>query len=165
MGYTSLLNNQVPGLWSVVSYPSLKPLASWIKDLHFRVAFLREWLTNGQPKAFPLPVFFFPQGFMTGSLQVHARKYKVAINSLSFSFAFYDEYDVNKISESPENGVIVYGLWMEGARWDAATKQLDESLPGETYSMMVPIHFLPSKNHSPDKKLFACPVYKTSTRA
>jgi len=31
--YKSLLVNQVPGNWQAISYPSLKPLGSWIKDL------------------------------------------------------------------------------------------------------------------------------------
>ena len=59
--YTSMLNNQVPGIWAVVSFASLKTLASWVIDLIFRVQFMRKWLLNGQPSAFPLPVFFFPQ--------------------------------------------------------------------------------------------------------
>lgn len=75
--YTSFMNNQVPALWSRVSFASLKSLASWNKDLLFRVAFMRGWLTGGQPTCFPLPVFFFPQGFMTGTLQTFARKYQV----------------------------------------------------------------------------------------
>lgn len=38
---------------------------------------MRGWLKEGQPACFPLPVFFFPQGFMTGTLQTFARKYQV----------------------------------------------------------------------------------------
>lgn len=38
---------------------------------------MRGWLKEGQPACFPLPVFFFPQGFMTGTLQTYARKYQV----------------------------------------------------------------------------------------
>ena len=30
--YQSLLNNRVPLLWEENAYPSLKPLASWIRD-------------------------------------------------------------------------------------------------------------------------------------
>ena len=35
---------------------------------------MRSWLTNGQPACFNLPAFYFPQGFMTGVLQMHARR-------------------------------------------------------------------------------------------
>ena len=59
--YTSFLNNQVPGLWEKVSFASLKTLGSWVSDLCYRVDFMRQWLLNGQPATFPLPVFFFPQ--------------------------------------------------------------------------------------------------------
>ena len=60
--YYSMLNNQVPKLWDKLAYPSLKPLASWIADLADRVAFMLEWLTNGNPTCYWISGFFFPQG-------------------------------------------------------------------------------------------------------
>eukprot|EP00965_Chrysotila_dentata_P094834 3136619-Pleurochrysis_carterae.AAC.1 len=66
--YSSMLKNQVPGLWNKVCYPSLKPLSSWMKDLQERVAFMSLWLKSGRPNCFTLPAFFFPQGFMTDNL-------------------------------------------------------------------------------------------------
>ena len=59
--YTSFLNNQLPRIWERASFASLKSLGSWVTDLVFRVKFMRQWLVQGQPAAFPLPVFFFPQ--------------------------------------------------------------------------------------------------------
>lgn len=47
---------------------------------------MRNWLVHGPPHCFWLPGFFFPQGFMTGVLQMHARKYSIPIDSLSFGF-------------------------------------------------------------------------------
>ena len=72
--YTDFLNNKVPGLWEKVAYPSLKPLGGWIVDYHRRIDFMRTWLTKGNPKLYWLSGFFFPQGFMTGVLQMHARR-------------------------------------------------------------------------------------------
>lgn len=60
--YTAFLNNQLPQNWKRVSYPSLKPLGSWYKDLLERVAFLDSWLKNDQPASYWLSGFFFPQG-------------------------------------------------------------------------------------------------------
>lgn len=85
--YQSFMNNQVPALWSRASFASLKTLASWNKDLLFRVVFMRRWLKGGQPACFPLPVFFFPQGFMTGTLQTFARKYQVHISHFFFAIS------------------------------------------------------------------------------
>lgn len=59
--YTAFMNNQLPSIWESVSFASLKTLGSWVNDLIYRVDFMRGWLKNGQPAAFPLPVFFFPQ--------------------------------------------------------------------------------------------------------
>jgi len=84
--YMGTLNNIVPANWANVAYPSLKPLASWIQDLFDRIQFQRSWLHDGQPKVFWLGGFYFPQGFMTGTLQNHARKYQLPIDELKFSF-------------------------------------------------------------------------------
>ncbi len=66
--YYSLINNQVPKSWEAVAYPSLKPLASWIKDLNERVDFMSAWLKNGNPNCYWISGLFFPQGFLTGVL-------------------------------------------------------------------------------------------------
>jgi len=66
--YLSLTNGRVPFNWEKVAYPSLKPLASWFEDMKLRVQFINEWLTQGEPAAFWISGFFFPQGFMTGVL-------------------------------------------------------------------------------------------------
>ncbi len=97
--YVSFLQGSVPDLWSNVAYPSLKPLASWVEDLKVRVSFIRNWLEIGQPKIFNLPAFYFPQGFMTAVLQLHARKYKIAINTLKFKFEVLSETNQKNCEE------------------------------------------------------------------
>lgn len=45
--YTSIINGQVPLNWEKKAYPSLKPLASWFRDLLQRVEVINEWLSTG----------------------------------------------------------------------------------------------------------------------
>lgn len=45
--YTSIINGQVPGNWEKKAYPSLKPLASWFRDLLQRVEVINDWLMSG----------------------------------------------------------------------------------------------------------------------
>lgn len=163
--YTRMLNNQVPGNWEAVAYPCLKPLASWITDMHMRVAFLRKWLVNGKPEAYWLNAFFFPQGFLTAVQQSFSRKYKIAIDILKFSFEFQTYFEVNQIEAVPEDGCLVYGLYMEGSRWDADSMVLADPFPGEKYSLAPLILFSPNESYTPDTEDYAMPLYKTSVRA
>lgn len=84
--YLAFQNNTLPGIWKKVSYSSLKPLASWFKDMIERVEFLRTWLMDKLPNCFWMSGFYFPQGFLTGVLQNHSRNYKIPIDTLSFRF-------------------------------------------------------------------------------
>ena len=83
---TSIFNNQVAAMWEAVAYPSLKPLAAWIEDLTQRISFIQGWIDDGTPPSYWLSGFFFPQAFLTGTLQNFARKYAVSIDTVSFDF-------------------------------------------------------------------------------
>ncbi|EPY33889.1 dynein heavy chain [Strigomonas culicis] len=54
---------------------------------------------------------------------------------------------------------------MECARWDDASKSLEESRPKELYVDMPIIHLDPIELRVPSPKDYVCPVYKTLTRA
>ena len=58
--YSAMLNSQVPPNWKSISYPSLKPLSSWVLDLIERVQFMDDWLKYGNPNCYWISGFFFP---------------------------------------------------------------------------------------------------------
>ena len=116
----SLFDNLVPIAWQPnVGFLSLKPLASWINDMNERITFLSKWVESGAPATFWISGFFFPQAFFTGTLQNYARKYKIAIDQLSYDFKVCDDAAPSSITEPPEDGCFVYGMYMEGARWNS----------------------------------------------
>ena len=79
----SLYTNMVPGMWAKKAYPSLKPLASWFRDLSTRVETFSTWIATAMPKVFWIPAFTYPSGYNTALLQTSARKNGIAIDTLS----------------------------------------------------------------------------------
>ena len=82
-----LIHGFVPDSWLEVSYPTLKPLASYIRDLNLRILTLEKWVLDQKPpEVFWLSGFFFTQSFLTAILQNFARKYSIEIDALQFDF-------------------------------------------------------------------------------
>ncbi|KAJ8926979.1 hypothetical protein NQ314_020604 [Rhamnusium bicolor] len=105
---TSILTGRIPQMWAKKSYPSLKPLGSYVNDFLTRLAFLQ------------------------------------VMKQANFN-------------RPPDDGVYVYGLFLDGARWNLQTMELDESLPK---LWLKPI----KRSDLQERKSYTCPVYKTAER-
>ena len=55
-----------------------------------------------------MPGLFFPQGFLTGVLQVHARKYDLPIDELSFHFTILS-FERDHVSYNEQAKRLDYG--------------------------------------------------------
>lgn len=143
----------------------MKPLAAWVSDLVLRTDFIKNWVDNGIPQYYWISGFFFPQAFLTGTLQNYARKNVISIDTISFGFEVYDK-TLEEIKQGPSDGCFIYGLYMEGARWDPSINQIGESKAKELFSDIPVIWLKPSVNRViPSNGIYICPVYKTITRA
>ena len=103
----ALLLGKVPEHWLAKSFPSLKPLGPYVREVIDRCDFFARWLAAGPPVAFWLPAFFFTQAFLTGAKQNFARKYKVPIDIVDYDFAFRD--GEGQCDARPDDGVLVHG--------------------------------------------------------
>lgn len=143
---TALHANKVPGSWEDKAYPSLKPLSAWVADLVERLKFIGDWVDAGAPAVFWISGFFFPQAFLTGTLQNFARRKRLPIDTLSFDFRFLNHRPYEGIEAKPEDGCYIRGLFLEGARFDQDGGQLADSIPKQLYTQLPVIHLLPLPN-------------------
>ncbi|XP_036925260.1 dynein heavy chain 14, axonemal [Sturnira hondurensis] len=149
---------------------------------------------GGFPVKYWLPAFFFPQAFLTAVLQDYGRSRGLAMDTLTFTHRVVSDTTERKEEElsiviqkelnvvrtafqatdATHIGVCVFGLFIEGARWNPGEKVLEDSLPGELCCDFPEIHFLPTKistetpntSNRTDSELytFECPVYQTPER-
>merc|ERR1711865_986952 len=162
--YNCFVFQRVPPEWDKAGYPCLKPLAAWIEDHFARLETTKNWLEHGPPMAYWLSGFFFPQGFMTAVKQAYSRDYKIAIDTLVVSCEVLST-GRSEVKAAPTDGVYIFGLYMEAARFDRKKMNIAESIPGELFDEMPTIWLKPCL--LADHKVtncYTCPLYKTSLR-
>jgi dynein heavy chain len=95
------------------------------------------WFERGPPAEFWLPGFFFAQSFLTAALQDFARCARVPVDAVDFEVIPLASAPAAGAAAAggpqgpagPGEGVVVHGLFLEGARWDEAAMRLAESAP------------------------------------
>merc|ERR1711976_883526 len=102
---------------------------------------MTDWLNTGQPVRFWASGFYFVQGFLTAVLQNYARKYTIAIDKLDFDFECMTQ---EPPTEQPEDGAYIYGLFLEGAKFDYDQMSLTESDPRILFTKCPAIFFKPA---------------------
>eukprot|EP01147_Barroeca_monosierra_P000602 gene602-7877_t len=69
------------------------------------------------------------------------------------------------MKEGPTDGVYVYGLHLEGARYDREKKVLGESFPKALTDSIPCLHLCPTEiSKKPSRNVYVSPLYKTSAR-
>ena len=158
----SMYDGKIPALWAGKSYPSLKPLPSYVDDLCKRLKMLQDWLDDGPPNVFWISGFYFTHAFLTGIKQNFARRNKIPIDTLGFD---YTCQPIREVTEKHEVGAFVNGMFLEGARWDYDAFQLEDSEPKVLYSeapmlLVEPVELTKRKSFPH----YECPLYRTTER-
>uniref|UniRef100_A0A667I5T2 Dynein axonemal heavy chain 14 n=1 Tax=Lynx canadensis TaxID=61383 RepID=A0A667I5T2_LYNCA len=152
---------------------------------------------EGFPARYWLPAFFFPQAFLVAVLHDYGRSQGISLGALTFThrvisdaadsrdegFSAAIHGNLNTVRTAFEGtdrthvGVHVFGLFVEGARWNREQNILEDSLPRELCYDFPEIYFLPTKVIAPASPdcasdqtgtqlhTFECPVYQTPERS
>ncbi|XP_027968229.1 dynein heavy chain 17, axonemal [Eumetopias jubatus] len=162
---TALFYDTVPDPWVARAYPSMMGLAAWYTDLLLRIRELEAWTTDFTlPTTVWLAGFFNPQSFLTAIMQSMARKNEWPLDKMCLSVEVTKK-NREDMTAPPREGSYVYGLFMEGARWDTQTgviaearlKELTPAMP-VIFIKAIPVDRMDTKN------IYECPVYKTRIR-
>ncbi|KAM9412460.1 dynein axonemal heavy chain 17-like [Salvelinus alpinus] len=161
----ALFLDTVPESWTKLAYPSLQGLGGWYADLLLRIKELESWTADfALPTTVWLAGFFNPQSFLTAIMQSMARKNEWPLDRMCLSVEVTKK-NREDMTSPPREGAYVYGLYMEGARWDTQTgviadarlKELTPNMP-VIFIKAVPVDRQETKN------VYECPVYKTRMR-
>jgi dynein heavy chain, axonemal len=125
----SFLSQKVPSFWASSSYPSLKPLASWVKNLLARTKYFSLWCRNlilyvegafgsMNPSSLWISGFFYPQGLLAAISQNYARKYHVSIDSLQFVFTIQNQMLYTDESSGSSVGIPIDELFENEQKYD-----------------------------------------------
>jgi len=89
----------------------------------------------------------------------------IAIDQIELDFEVFNSKGNLDDKVAPKDGAYVFGLYLEGARWDIDAGVLSESIPKILFTLMPSIWLKPA-----DKKdikfphHYTCPIYKTLDR-
>jgi len=166
-------------------------LAAWIKGLIDRHFQLNNWISKERPPSFWLTGFFNPQGFLTSMKQEVTRQRKAqnwSLDQVEYTTDVMKEIiqgDDGKIEgkqlTAPGEGVLIHGLYLEGAGWNKGEKRLEDSKPKELFYQFPIMHVSAMSTQKDDKPAgmggkpkvdpatlekthFSCPVYKYPKR-
>ena len=174
----AIYDARVPHLWENTLTGDefswrLPTLGLWFTSLLSRHQQYRNWLDRGRPKSFMLNCFFNPQGLLTSMKQEVCRAHKSekwSLNDMIYVSEVTAFSSPDQIKSSPDEGIYIDGLVLEGAGFDPRQNCLVESEPKVLHSPLPVLHITAmSRVKAVAKKrslgnLFECPMYKYGER-
>ena len=130
----ALSSAKVPMSWEKLAWASRDPLANWLLNLLQRQTQLSNWTADlTQPKVTWVSGLFNAQAFVNAIKQVASRKNDWPLNKLVTTVDVTKKLTPAEVESSTRDGAYVYGLYIEGARWDMQGGCLEDSYMKELY--------------------------------
>ncbi|XP_035761849.1 dynein heavy chain 11, axonemal isoform X2 [Neolamprologus brichardi] len=161
----ALFFDNVPDSWTKLAYPSTYSLAIWYNDVMQRCKELDSWTQDlSLPSVVWVSGLFNPQSFLTAVMQSLARKNEWPLDKVNLTVDVTKKFK-EEFNQPAREGAYVYGLYMEGARWDTQTGVITEArLKDLTPAMpVISVRAVPSDRQE-TRNIYECPLYKTKIR-
>ena len=129
----------------------MKQLTDWSADLSL-------------PKCVWLSGLFNPQSFLRAVLQNTARQQKLPLDFMALQVEILKK-DLADMTTAQKDGAAIYGLYMDGARWDKKSNSIRDSLLKDLYPPLPPISLKAvTMDKAEIRDTYECPVYMTKNR-
>uniref|UniRef100_A0A8C4HJQ5 Dynein, axonemal, heavy polypeptide 9 like n=1 Tax=Dicentrarchus labrax TaxID=13489 RepID=A0A8C4HJQ5_DICLA len=162
---TALFFDNVPDTWTKLAYPSTYSLAIWYNDVLQRCKELDSWTQDlSLPSVVWLSGLFNPQSFLTAVMQSLARKNEWPLDKVNLTVDVTKKFK-EEFNQPAREGAYVYGLYMEGARWDTQAGVITEARLKELTPAMpvISVRAVPNDRQE-TRNIYECPLYKTKIR-
>ncbi|XP_029380608.1 dynein heavy chain 11, axonemal [Echeneis naucrates] len=161
----ALFFDNVPDTWTRLAYPSTYSLAVWFNDVLQRCKELDSWTQDlSLPSVVWLSGLFNPQSFLTAVMQSLARKNEWPLDKVNLTVDVTKKFK-EEFNQPAREGAYVYGLYMEGARWDTQAGVITEARLKELTPPMpvISVRAVPNDRQE-TRNIYECPLYKTKIR-
>ncbi|GAB0094138.1 hypothetical protein DMENIID0001_093740 [Sergentomyia squamirostris] len=161
----ALFTHKIPIKWTKRSYPSLLGLQIWYSDLLQRALQLELWTTSfNLPPVVWLGGFFNPQSLLTAIMQQTARRKNLALDRMSLSCDVTNKTK-GEILLTPQEGLNIHGLFMEGAQWDSQAGSISEATIMKLTEELPVVYLKAVVSEKQEKRsIYECPLYRNRSR-
>jgi dynein heavy chain len=161
-----VFNGFVPKSFKFLAPDTQMKLGSWMAHFTRRMDQYNDWIDNGEPAVMWLSGLGIPESYLTALIQTCCRRRNWSLDRSTMFTRVTDVVDAyNDISEKPEDGCYVTGLWLEGGAWDLKTNMLRYQDPKVLVTALPVLQVIPVEaNRLKLHGIFLTPVYVTQNR-
>ncbi|XP_011874224.1 PREDICTED: dynein heavy chain 10, axonemal [Vollenhovia emeryi] len=161
----ALYNGTLPKEWARVAPDTRKNLAGWMGHLQKRIDQYTNWSGANEPVVLWLSGLHVPETYLAALVQMACRKNNWPLDRSVIYTTVSKFSKPDDVEERPDQGCYVYGLYLEGARWDIEEHRLKRSHPKVLIEELPILTVVPTEVHRLKlQNTFKAPVYTTSSR-
>jgi len=163
--FNSLYIAGIPAGWRKKAPATKLSLANWINHFHGRYKQYTGWISHGEPKVMWLSGMHIPETYLAALVQQCCRSKGWALDRSTLFTKTTKMLSSNEVTEKPEFGAYIRGLFLEGASWDVEKSCLRRQDPKVLVVPLPLVQIIPAE--ASKLKLtntLRTPVYTTSDR-
>jgi dynein heavy chain len=162
----ALFNGIIPSAWKSLAPQTEKALGSWMVHFDKRYQQYSSWIKNGEPLVMWLAGLHIPEAFISALVQTTCRKNEWPLDKSTLYTQVTAYVDPKDITDRPQSGCYVQGLYLEGAAWNIKRNSLVKIDSGSRLLYELPVlRIIPIEAHKLKlANTLATPVYTTQQR-